>query len=101
MYESMLDAETNHVITHENDRLWRDSVVLNRPSLLALRYVCAHTGAAGYMRLYNNRYQRSDDTYIDPYKIIRLNSKFVKFRLIKVTCTILSNIILLPVYLYH
>ena len=37
MYEAMNDAEQNHVITHENDRAWRDAVVLNRPSLLALR----------------------------------------------------------------
>ena len=38
MYEAMYDAEVNHVITHENDRSWRNAVVLNRPSLLALRY---------------------------------------------------------------
>lgn len=66
MYEAMNDAEQNHVITHENDRAWRDAVVLNRPSLLALRY------------------QRTEDTYIHPYKIIRLTSKFIKFRLVKV-----------------
>lgn len=39
VYEAMVDAETNHVITHENDKAWRDGVVLNRQSLLALRYL--------------------------------------------------------------
>lgn len=38
MYEAMCDAESNHVITHENDKSWRDAVVLNKPSLLALRF---------------------------------------------------------------
>ena len=30
------------------------------------------------------RYQRGEDSYIHPYKIIRLTSKFIKFRVIKV-----------------
>jgi hypothetical protein len=65
IYEAIKDAEENHVITHENDKAWRDGVVLDRPSLLALRY------------------QRTEDTYIHPYKIIRLTSKYIKFRLVK------------------
>ena len=36
MYEAMNDAEQNHVITHENDRAWRDAVVLNSPSILMI-----------------------------------------------------------------
>ncbi len=38
VYEAIRDVEENHVVTHENDREWRNAVVLNKPSLLALRY---------------------------------------------------------------
>jgi len=31
-----------------------------------------------------HRYQRTEDSYIYPYKLIRLNSKFIKFRVVKV-----------------
>ena len=31
------------------------------------------------------RYQRTEDSYIYPYKLIRLTSKFIKFRVVKVT----------------
>ena len=46
MYEAIQDVLENHVVTHENDRAWRNAVVTNKPSLLALRYsvnnsVCA------------------------------------------------------------
>ena len=54
------------MVTHENDRAWRTAVVMNKPSLLALRY------------------QRTEDSYIYPYKLIRLSSKFIKFRVVKV-----------------
>lgn len=37
MYETILEAETNHLVTHENDRSWREGVIMNRPSLIALR----------------------------------------------------------------
>lgn len=37
-FEAVRDVEENHVVTHENDREWRNAVVLNKPSLLALRY---------------------------------------------------------------
>lgn len=30
------------------------------------------------------RYQRTEDSYIYPYKLIRLNSKFIKFTVVKV-----------------
>ena len=45
VYEAIKDAEENHVITHENDKAWRDGVVLDRPSLLALRYPLINTVA--------------------------------------------------------
>ena len=31
------------------------------------------------------RYQRTEDSYIYPYKLIRLTSKFIKFRIVKVS----------------
>lgn len=37
VYEAVQDVEENHVVTHENDRAWRMAVVMNKPSLLALR----------------------------------------------------------------
>jgi hypothetical protein len=66
VYEAIEDVMENHVVTHENDRAWRNAVVTNKPSLLALRY------------------QRTEDSYIYPYKLIRLTSKFIKFRVVKV-----------------
>ncbi|CAI8048371.1 Pecanex-like protein 1 [Geodia barretti] len=66
VYEAIQDVMNNHVVTHENDRTWRNAVVTNKPSLLALRY------------------QRTEESYIYPYKLIRLTSKFIKFRVIKV-----------------
>lgn len=39
VYEVIQDVEENHVVTHENDRAWRNAVVMNKPSLLALRWV--------------------------------------------------------------
>ena len=38
VYDAISDVQENHVVTHENDRAWRDAVVTNKPSLLALRY---------------------------------------------------------------
>lgn len=38
-YEAISDVDTNHVVTHENDKEWRTAVVTNQPSLLALRWV--------------------------------------------------------------
>lgn len=37
IYDAIIDTDSNHLVTHENDRIWRDGVFLNRPSLLALR----------------------------------------------------------------
>ena len=37
VYEAIQDVMNNHVVTHENDRTWRNAVVTNKPSLLALR----------------------------------------------------------------
>ena len=38
VFEAIKDVEENHVVTHENDRAWRTAVVMNKPSLLALRF---------------------------------------------------------------
>ena len=38
VYEAIQDVMENHIVTHENDRAWRNAVVMNKPSLLALRY---------------------------------------------------------------
>ena len=66
VYEAIKDVEDNHIVTHENDRAWRTAVIMNKPSMLALRY------------------QRTEDSYVYPYKLIRLTSKFIKFRVVKV-----------------
>lgn len=66
MYEAIEDVHKNHVVTHENDRAWRNAVIMNQPSMLALRY------------------QRTEESYVYPYKLIRLTSKFIKFRVVKV-----------------
>ena len=39
MYEAIQDVEDNHIVTHESDHEWRNAVVTNQPSLLALRLV--------------------------------------------------------------
>lgn len=39
MYETIQDVEENHVVTHESDHEWRNAVVTNQPSLLALRLI--------------------------------------------------------------
>ena len=94
VYDAILDVQENHIVTHENDRAWRDAVVLNRPSLLALRSVismhCSLTvlpfvSCVIVYLAFVFRYQRSEDSYLHPYKIIRLTSKFIKFRVVKVT----------------
>ena len=95
VYDAIMDVQENHIVTHENDRAWRDAVVLNRPSLLALRSVswhismpCFHTvsvcAVCNCVLAFISRYQRSEDSYLHPYKIIRLTSKFIKFRVVKV-----------------
>lgn len=93
VYDVIMDVQENHIVTHENDRTWRDAVVLNRPSMLALRSVCT---PIVFFVLWSClccvdeavtlvcRYQRSEDSYLHPYKIIRLTSKFIKFRVVKV-----------------
>ena len=40
IYSLIQDTHLNHVIAHEGDRAWRNAIILNRPSLLAMRYVC-------------------------------------------------------------
>ena len=95
VYDAIMDVQENHIVTHENDRAWRDAVVLNRPSLLALRSVSCHISMTcfytvsvyairNFVLAFISRYQRSEDSYLHPYKIIRLTSKFIKFRVVKV-----------------
>ena len=45
VYEAIQDVEKNHIVTHENDREWRNAVVMNKPSLLALRLVGRSEGS--------------------------------------------------------
>lgn len=42
------------------------------------------------MRLFF-RYQRTEDSYIYPYKLIRLTSKFIKFRVVKVCISLATD----------
>ncbi|XP_028418258.1 pecanex-like protein 1 [Dendronephthya gigantea] len=64
LYAAIASHEENLVIAHEGDPAWRQAVLANKSSLLALRHV-------------------SDDG-IDDYKIIMLNKRFLSFRVIKV-----------------
>lgn len=65
---ALFDAITNYrktmVISHEADPVWRNAVLSNVPSLLALRHVF--------------------DDGTDQYKIIMLNKRYLSFRVIKV-----------------
>ncbi|XP_072032529.1 pecanex-like protein 1 isoform X2 [Amphiura filiformis] len=64
LYDAITAHEQNLVIAHEGDPTWRNAVLSNTPSLLALRHVL--------------------DEGTDDYKIIMLNKKFLSFRVIKV-----------------
>ena len=65
LYDAITAHEQNLVIAHEGDPTWRNAVLSNTPSLLALRHVL--------------------DEGTDDYKIIMLNKKFLSFRVIKVS----------------
>ena len=45
IYQAVKDVDENHIVTHENDHEWRNAVVTNKPSLLALRL----TKSRGYV----------------------------------------------------
>ncbi|XP_038076730.1 pecanex-like protein 1 isoform X2 [Patiria miniata] len=64
LYDAITSHEQNLVIAHEGDPQWRNAVLSNTPSLLALRHVL--------------------DEGSDDYKIIMLNKKYLSFRVIKV-----------------
>ncbi|XP_022083039.1 pecanex-like protein 1 isoform X2 [Acanthaster planci] len=64
LYDAITAHEQNLVIAHEGDPQWRNAVLSNTPSLLALRHVL--------------------DEGSDDYKIIMLNKKYLSFRVIKV-----------------
>ncbi|XP_067413936.1 pecanex-like protein 1 isoform X4 [Emydura macquarii macquarii] len=64
LYEAIVSHEENLVIAHEGDPAWRNAVLSNSPSLLALRHVM--------------------DDGTNEYKIIVLNKRYLSFRVIKV-----------------
>ncbi|XP_060592528.1 pecanex-like protein 1 [Ruditapes philippinarum] len=64
LYDAISHYETSLVISHEADPAWRNAVLSNTPSLLALRNVF--------------------DEGSDEYKIIMLNKRFLTFRIVKV-----------------
>ncbi|XP_056022403.1 pecanex-like protein 1 isoform X2 [Ostrea edulis] len=66
LYNAIGNYEQTLVISHETDPQWRNAVLSNTPSLLALRPVFADTEIS------------------DKYKIIMLNKKFLSFRVVKV-----------------
>ncbi|XP_078349641.1 pecanex-like protein 1 isoform X3 [Oculina patagonica] len=64
LYDAISSHEESMVISHEGDPKWRQAVLANTPSLLALRHVF--------------------DDGTDEYKIIMLNKRYLSFRVIKV-----------------
>ena len=64
LYMCIMDYEKNIVISHEADPVWRNAVLSNVPSLLALRHVF--------------------DEGSDRYKFVMLNRRYLSFRVIKV-----------------
>lgn len=64
LYASIVNYEKNIVISHEADPVWRNAVLSNVPSLLALRHVY--------------------DEGTDRYKFVMLNRRYLSFRVIKV-----------------
>ncbi|KAL4237244.1 hypothetical protein ACF0H5_001963 [Mactra antiquata] len=64
LYDAISHYESSLVISHEADPAWRNAVLSNTPSLLALRNVF--------------------DEGSDEYKVIMLNKKYLTFRIVKV-----------------
>ncbi|CAI9723870.1 1,Pecanex 2,Pecanex 3, pecanex [Octopus vulgaris] len=64
LYNAISNYEKNMVISHEADPAWRNAVLSNTNSLLALRHVF--------------------DEELDEYKIIMLNKRYLSFRIVKV-----------------
>ncbi|XP_076648981.1 pecanex isoform X2 [Halictus rubicundus] len=63
LYEAIGSHDKNLVISHEADPMWRNAVLNDAPSLLALRYVL--------------------EDGMDEFKVIMLNKRFLSFRVIK------------------
>ncbi|XP_068683309.1 pecanex-like protein 1 isoform X4 [Montipora foliosa] len=64
LFDAITAHEESLVISHEGDPKWRQAVLTNTPSLLALRHVF--------------------DDGTDEYKIIMLNKRYLSFRVIKI-----------------
>ncbi|XP_051900937.1 pecanex-like protein 3 [Pristis pectinata] len=64
LYDAIASNEEKMVISHEGDPAWRNAILTNTQSLLALRHVM--------------------DDGSDEYKIIMLNKRYLSFRVIKV-----------------
>ncbi|XP_015763882.1 PREDICTED: pecanex-like protein 1 [Acropora digitifera] len=64
LFDAISAHEETLVISHEGDPKWRQAVLANTPSLLALRHVF--------------------DDGTDEYKIIMLNKRYLSFRVIKI-----------------
>lgn len=63
LYRSISSYEKNLFISHESDPAWRQAILANTPSLLALRHVF--------------------EDGQDDFKIIMLNKRHMNFRVIK------------------
>lgn len=72
LFDAIDDYRQNLVISHEADPVWRNAVLSNVPSLLALRHVF--------------------DEGTDQYKIIMLNKRYLSFRVIKVCSGLLFSL---------
>lgn len=64
LFDNIRNYQKFLIISHEADPIWRNAVLSNVPSLLALRHVF--------------------DDGTDQYKIIQLNKRYLSFRVIKV-----------------
>lgn len=89
LYGAIVEHEANIIICHEGDPKWRQAVLNNTPSLLALRYVQYNFCSVLFVRPRQNvmkidfRSHVVDDNR-DDYKIIMLNIRNLDFRLIKI-----------------
>lgn len=65
LYEDIAQNDTNLVITHETSPEWRNAILSNKPSLLALRRALVES--------------------IDEYRIVMLDRRHLSFRIVKVS----------------
>lgn len=79
LYDAITQHEQTMVISHEADPAWRNAVLSNVNSLLALRHVF--------------------DEGSDEYKIIMLNKRYLSFRVIKVGSPISLELVLVHFHL--